>query len=243
MKPTLKFASLGGLVAGLVLATASVAQAQVNLDAWGIDPSSTVMRTVQLDKMVSTRSRRSRRPVARPATRDVSLVYSPSASLRQKIVRDYVNRLRGKNPAASDAIEAAFGPSGYDYSEIYNGLNQSSGLGENDATDVLSAYLILGYRIVNNVQDNSSVTVTMTKSVRSQVAALVASNARLSAPGVAAQVGEELKLQTVLARAGWQGAIRENRLADYQQGIAALYKRHGMDLSQLRLTEQGFARR
>ncbi len=171
-----------------------------------------------------------------------SLAYTPTAALKQKTVQGYVDRLKPNSPTASQAVAANFGPGKYDYGAIYRGLIDGYNLRENDAVDALTAYLVLGWMIVNNVQNDKAVTAAMVQGVRAQLAPRLATNAQLTAPGAAAQVGEETKLQSVIVQGGWQSAIKENTLPAYRQGIAAMFKtQYGLDFSQLKLTPQGFA--
>lgn len=173
-----------------------------------------------------------------PAT----LRYVPGPALKKATVDGYVSRLKTKNPAASQALAANFGPGKYDYATIYSGVVKGNGLNDNDAVDVMTAYMVLGYMIVNNMQNGNAVTPAMVGKVRAQFAPGLAGNVKLSAPGVAAQLGEELKLQTVIVQGGWQSAIKEGTLSAYQQGIGALFKSQwGLDFAALKLTNQGFS--
>jgi hypothetical protein len=181
-------------------------------------------------------------PEKTDAAGKTSLAYVPSAALKQQTVQGYANRLQAKNPAASQAVAANFGPGKYDYGTLYKGLIDGYNLRENDAVDALTAYLVLGWMIVNNVQSDNAVTAAMVQGVRAQLAPRLATNTQLTAPGAAAQVGEEMKLQSVIVQGGWQSAIKEGTLPAYRQGIAALFNtQYGMELSQLKLTPQGFA--
>jgi hypothetical protein len=141
-----------------------------------------------------------------------SFAYVPSAALKQKTVQGYVDRLKTKNPTAAQAVATTFGTGKYDYGTVYRGLIDGYNLRENDAVDAMTAYLVLGWMIVNNVQNDKAVTAAMVQGARAQVAPLLASNAKLAAPGVAAQVGEEMKLQSVIAQAGWQSAVKQGTL-------------------------------
>lgn len=179
-------------------------------------------------------------PKTAPST-GASLSYLPTSALKKATVAGYVERLQKKNPAASQAIAANFGTGKYDYGTIYNGLVKGNGLRENDAIDVMAAYLVMGYMVVHDVQDGNAVTPAMVQGVRTQIASQLLQNPQLTAPGVAAQLGEELKLQFVVVQGGWQSAIREHTLPAYQQGIAAMFKtQSGLDLASLQLTGQGF---
>jgi len=184
-------------------------------------------------------SARGKTRVARPA---VSTAYKSTPALRQQTVQTYVDRLKGSNPAGAQAVLTAFGPGKYDYGQTYRGILDGTGLRENDAADALAAHLLMGYAIVYNIQDGKAITAPMARGVRAQVAPLLAANAQAS--GRAAQLGEEMKLQTVIIQGGWQSAIKEGKLEAYQQGIGNLFKtKYGMDLSQFKLTNTGFAQR
>jgi hypothetical protein len=223
------------LLLTLLLATAAPAQAQdtppVMFDGLA---GSMAMNKLLFDNTTG------RVAGSRGATK--SFAYVPSAALKQKTVQGYVDRLKAKNPTAAQAVATTFGTGKYDYGTVYRGLIDGYNLRENDAVDAMTAYLVLGWMIVNNVQNDKAVTAAMVQGARTQVAPLLASNAKLAAPGVAAQVGEEMKLQSVIAQGGWQSAVKQGTLPAYRQGTASLFKtQYGLDLSQLKLTPQGFA--
>jgi hypothetical protein len=177
---------------------------------------------------------------ARPAAR-TGTAYAPTAALRQQTVQGYANRLKASNPAGAQAVMAAFGPGKYDYGKTYREILDGTGLRENDAADALACYMIMGWAVVHNVQSGKAITIPMAQGVRAQIAPLLANNPQLATR--AAQVGEELKLQTVIVQGGWQSAIKEGKLAAYQQGVNNLFKtQYGMDMSQFKLTSQGFAK-
>ena len=180
-----------------------------------------------------------------PAATSASLSYAaPSAALKARTVQGYVDRLQAKNPAAAQAISANLGPGKYDYGTIYHGILAGQGLRDNNAADVLSAYLILGWMIVNNVQDGKAITPAMAQGVSRQFAPKLAANPQISAPGVPAQLGEEMKLLFVVVQGGWQSALKEKTLLAYQQGIAAMYQnQYGLNMKQLKITSEGFAKR
>jgi len=185
----------------------------------------------------------SKSAAARPTTTKTSAgstAYTSTPALRQQTVQGYVSRLRGSNPAGAQAVNTAFGPGKYDYGTVYRSILDGTGLHDNDAADALAAYMLMGYAIVHNIQDGKAITVPMARGVRAQVAPLLAgtgaSRSRL------AQLGEEMKLQAVIVQGGWQSAIKEGKLATYQQGISNLFKtQYGLNLSQVKLTDQGLA--
>ncbi len=137
-------------------------------------------------------------------------------------------------------MTGTFGPGKHDYGQTYYGLTKNSRLRDNNPADALAAYLVIGWMIVNDVQDARAVTVPMAQGVRAQSTPLLAANPQLRTH--AAQVGEDLKLQTALVQGGWQAAIRDGKLVAYRQGINALFKQqYHLDLAQCTLTSRGFS--
>ena len=182
----------------------------------------------------------SRKPVA-----SASLAYAaPAAALKARTVADFTRQLRLRNLAAADAIAAGFGPGKADYDQLFRGLISNSGLRENDAVDVLAAYMLTGYTVAADIQDATVLRRPAAPAVRAQLAAALASDPAWRAPGAAARFGESLKLQTVLLNAAWRGAVEKNTAAAFRQTITALFKnQYHIDLSILTLTDQGFARK
>lgn len=181
------------------------------------------------------------RPANSPTAR---LAYTPTPALKAQTVQGYVDRLKTKNPAASQAVAANLGPGHHDYGTIYHGLVQGTGLRDNDAADNLAAFMVLGWMIVNDVQEAKALPAGAPQGVRAQLAPKLAGNAQLAAPGVPAQLGEEMKLLFVITQGGWQSALKEHTLPAYQQGVAAMFKtQYGLDMSLVKLTPQGFAKR
>jgi hypothetical protein len=208
----------------------------------GIINKSVLDKAVARNASSAGRSTATKRSTAATRSAGASTAYTPTAALRQQTVQGYTNRLKASNPTGAQAVASVFGTGKYDYGQVYRGIVAGTGLRDNDATDALACYMLLGWAIVHNKQRDQDITAPMARSVRTQVAPLLSSNAQLRTR--AAQVGEELKLQTVLVQSGWQSAIREGKLAAYQQGVANLFKtQYGMDMSQFELTSQGFAKR
>ena len=183
---------------------------------------------------------RKRGVAARPApgsapaapAKTVSFAYQPTAALKTATVQGYVERLKAKNPAASQVVAQQLGPGKNDYGQIYHGIVQGTGLRDNDAADALAAYTVLGWMIVNDVRDDKSLPAGAAPGLRAQLLPKMAQNAQLTAAGVPAKLGEEMKLLCVITQAGWQSAIKEGKLPAYRQGVAALFKnQYGTDLN------------
>lgn len=172
----------------------------------------------------------------------MSTAYTPTPALRQQTVQACVDRLQASSPAGAQAVAAAFGPGKYDYSQTYREILKGTGLRENDATDALACYMLMGWAVAHNVQDDKAITIPMAQGVRDQIAPLLTTSAKLRTR--AAQIGEEMKLQTVLVQGGWQAAIKQGKLAAYQQSINNMFKtKYGMDMNEFKLTSQGFAKK
>lgn len=256
MKPELKIIGVLGFL-GSLLTTALPARAQFDsvVDYYS-GLSSSLMMNAQFnnvqDAIVNSGEHRHSQPThsqptyssnATNPTHSVSLAYALTPALKQQTEQGWVNRLRGNNPHAAQVLSQAFASGQFDYDQLYVKVIDNTGLRDNDAADAMSAYMLVGYLIVNNIQDDNAITPQMGRAVRSQIAPRFASNPQFTAPGVPAQLGEELKLQTVLTAIGWKAAIQQNTLPSYQQSVAATFKRYGMDMSQVTLTNNGFVRK
>jgi hypothetical protein len=250
MKAILKPACLGGLLCGLVLAIAPKTQAQ-EVNYYGIDyvgaNVDALIGTQRVLNGMRQNDGSTTPPKIRKATQSSSgrsnLAYSPTPALKQKVVQSYVSRMNNTTSATSQAIAADFASGKNDYSKIYQSLVKGKGLRENDVADVMSGYMILAYTIVNDV-DGNAITAPMARGVRSQIAPMLSSNSGLTVPGVAAQMGEDMKLKMAVLQSSRQAAIEQNSLPNYREAIAILFKnQYGMDMTQLRLTDRGFAKK
>ena len=133
-----------------------------------------------------------------------------------------------------------------DFETTYAQILDGTGLRAANAADAMAVYLLMGYAIVHNLQDDKDITPALARGVRQQVQGILLNNPKLKPndPVAAANLGEEMKLQAVVLQAGWQSALKEGKLAAYQQQTAQLFKTpYGLDLNALRLTAQGFAKR
>lgn len=175
-----------------------------------------------------------------------SFTYQSSPAMRKQTVERLVSSMRASSPGGARAVEAAFGPGKADYETTYASLISGTGLRSTDAADAMTCYLMVGYAIVNNVQDDKAITPAMVRGLRGQVASILLKNPNMKPgdPLAAARLGEQFKLQAVILQGGWQAALKQNTLPAYRNIIGQLFQRtYGMDLSQYRLTTQGFAKR
>ncbi|RYE25025.1 MAG: hypothetical protein EOP45_05240 [Sphingobacteriaceae bacterium] len=177
-------------------------------------------------------------------TAAASLTYKSTPALRQQTVTTLAKRLQPNNSAGAKAVTDNFGPGKTDYGQQYQAMIKSMGLYDNNAADALTNYLITGYQIVNNLTGDHDISTAQNLGARAQVATLLASKPSLKTPANCAQLGEQFKLQTVLLGSGWVGSVKANTQVTYQKDVAAMFKRqYHMDMAQLKLTAQGFAKK
>ncbi|MBA2934186.1 hypothetical protein HZF05_08740 [Sphingomonas sp. CGMCC 1.13654] len=173
---------------------------------------------------------------ARPGAPQVPLRYVASPAVHQQVLADLVGRMRAKDPQAAQVIQSTFAK--YDYAGLYDGIAGPYGLSGNDAGNAMTAYLILGWMIANGVQDVPGGRMTAI-AARAQIADMLARNG--AAPREKwAELGEELKLQFVIAHAGWLSSMKEGNARPYADGIARQFEQvYGIDLRRTTLDASG----
>lgn len=175
------------------------------------------------------------RPVLR-GTAQISFRYTASPAVHRGVVDDLVGRVRARNPQDAEALRAAFAK--YDYARIYDGIVAPYGLSGDDAGNAMTAYLVLGWMIANGVQEVPSGRAAAI-AARAQVAGTLAENNALPREKWA-ELGEELKLQFVVAHAGWQSAMKDGTTRLYADGIARQFQQiYGIDLRRIALDAHG----
>ena len=180
------------------------------------------------------------------ASSAASFAYRSTPSTRARAVEQVASRVRPRTPQLAQAITTAFGPGKADFETTYDQLIDGTGLSSTNAADAMAAYLLVGYAIVHTLQDDKDISPALAKGLRQQVQGILAGSPALKPndPVAAARLGEEMKLQAVVLQGGWQSSIKEGKLPAFQQQTAQLFKNsYGLDLSALKLTAQGFAKR
>lgn len=173
------------------------------------------------------------------------LTYTATPALRKQTVDNLAQRLAAKDPGQAQAVRTGFGPGGpADYGRLYAAGLKGSGFQDYDAASALASFMEVSYVVVNNIQDTKAITPAVDRGLRTQMAGLLSQNAATKSPAQLAQLGEEMKLQTVILMAGWQESLKSGQAAAFRSGIAQNFRsQFGLDLSQVRLTEQGFVPR
>ncbi len=177
------------------------------------------------------------------AGRTVNLAYIPSATLRQQTVQELGRKLQASNPAAGQSFTNAFGPGKADYSQLFTEMVKQSGLPANNAATAFAAYLEIGYAIVNDVRNESSITPAMDRALQRQAAGILSKNKGLTSPTAVARFGEATKLQAIVLYLGWQSARQHGQASQFRQNIAQQFRKQGLDLSLVKLTTEGLVKK
>lgn len=245
-----KWLKVGLLVALTMRGLAAQAQQSVDLIMDNFTSSVLSQTTTLLNNnavMVASRNAEAGRRTGRSSTsttsRRANLSYSPTAALQQQTVRDLGRQLQARNPAAGQAFSNAFGPGKADYSQLFQQMVKQSGLPANNAATAFAAYVEVGYMIVNDVRSESTITPAMDRALQQQMTSLLGQNSKFASPAVVAQFGEATKLQTILLYVGWQDARKGAQASQFRGNIAQQFRKQGLDLSLVKLTEQGLARK
>ena len=229
----------------LFISGAARAQQSVDLIMDNFTSSVLSQTTVLLNNAAiesSMRNANSKRS-AKASLPKITLSYTPTKTLQQKTLQELGNKLQARNPVAGQTLFNVFGPGKADYSQLFTQMVQQSGLPANNAATALAALLEVGYVIVNNVQNTSSITPAVDRALQQQAAGLLSQNKKLTSPAIVSKLGEELKLQSVVLYLGWQSALKNSQVNDYSSAIAKQFKGMGFDLSQVRLTSKGFVKK
>lgn len=237
--------ALGG---ALLLGVSPAAHAQQSVDLIMDNFTSSVMSNhLVLSHAASTGTTAAIYGKGNSASRPASparLAYTPTTEARRKAVEAQARRLKASNPALAAKLPAAFGPGGpADFGPLYPKVIRGSGLQENDVADAYAAYLVGTYRVAHGeVPGNAFLPARLASAVRAQYAPAAARALAGRPASTAAELGEFLKLQTVLLYVGaTQG--RPSDLTAFRQGAAAQLKQlFKVDVHALTLTERGFAK-
>ncbi|WP_342648621.1 hypothetical protein [Mucilaginibacter sp. CSA2-8R] len=177
------------------------------------------------------------------ATAKSSFDYTSTPALRQRVVSNFVKRLQSRTSQGANAVNSTFGPGKADYNAIYGQILKSSSLKINNAADALTGLMLVGYQVVNNVP-GSEVNSAMESGAQAQMIATLSKNAKLKSELVRAQMAEQMKLQSVVLVLGLQEATKTNTQEAYRQSIASMFQQqYGINLKQIKLTNQGFAKK
>ncbi|MVN91718.1 DUF6683 family protein [Mucilaginibacter aquatilis] len=230
-----------------LLLSNSTAKAQQSVDLIMDNFTSSVIsqtNTLLANSAIESSMRNARKgKSAKALATKVNFNYTPNKALQQKVVQQLGDNLKARNAAAGQAFFNALGPGKADYNQLFAQMVQQSGLPANNAATALAAYLEVGYVVVNNVQNTTSITAEVDKALQRQTTALLSQNKRLTTPTAISRLGEELKLQAVVLYLGWQSALQGGQSAQFSSGIDQQFKSMGLDLTKVKLTSKGLVKK
>jgi hypothetical protein len=235
----------GALSLGTIIMAAAQDISTPALDPVMLGQGMTMNAAIQAqgEYLAAGKNRTATRSDSKSGASATRLTYSGTPALRQQIVRSAAAKLQATNPTQATALTAAFGPGKADYGQLYAAAIKGSGLRDNDAASAFAAYLEMGYAIANNLPDTRTISATMERGLRTQAAGLIGE--RLRSQAAVAQFGEEMKLQAVLLLLGWQSSQKAGpaSAARYGRSVAERFRQSGLDMSLLRIDEQGLIRK
>ncbi|WP_298952170.1 hypothetical protein [uncultured Methylobacterium sp.] len=130
------------------------------------------------------------------------LPFATSPQLRAATVAREVQALRATNPIG--AAETARELARHDYDAVFRGFLAGTPLREDDAGDVLTAFIVLQWMVANDATAEPSAAALA--AVRRRFVVPMAERPPLSQPATRAAFAEQVKLRAVLHHAGWQAA-------------------------------------
>lgn len=167
---------------------------------------------------------------------DARFPFQVSPSLRKQVISEFVDRVRSMGPQAAKAVETEL--NGAAFHQSFANTMRANGLSADDAADVMTVYLIVGWEIVRGTDADPAAL----RAVRRQVAGQMAGNAALRDPTTRARFAEELKIIAALLGGSVENAKREGNGAQFVARVAAHYQRSmNRDFRAMRLTAQGFS--
>ncbi|RAK70569.1 DUF6683 family protein [Hymenobacter edaphi] len=236
---------------GLLLLTRPAAQAQdlggaLDLPMLGRDLALSAAITADAErraKEMGVSLDKSKAATGAATAGSARLSYTATPALRRQTVDNLARRMAANNAGQAQAMRTMFGPGGKaDYSQLYRAGLKGSGFQDNDAASALASFMEVAYVVVNNIRDTKAITPAVDRGLRQQMAGLLARNAVAKSPAQLASLGEDLKLQTVILMAGWQESVQNGKADAFRGTIGQSFRsQFGLDLTQVRLTEHGFA--
>jgi hypothetical protein len=213
------FLSLGVLLGLLDPATSRAQSPELTMEIYASNMMA--LTNLQLNKaMLNETIRRSKArsgergaasaPTAAAGTASVAaprLRYTTTTAMRRTAAEAFARRQPGTTAATATKFTAMFGPGGpADYELLYEKLLPGTGLQNNNVADAFAACLVATYRVAHGeVPGGALLPAGPTAAVRQQFAPTAARVLAGRPASVAAQLGELLKLQTVLVSMGAQG--------------------------------------
>lgn len=175
---------------------------------------------------------------ASPAT----FSYQPKAAQQAETVRAYAASLEKANPTAAQGIRTSFGPGKTDYNTVYRNIVNGAELLDSDAADATTAFFALALLLVENPDQRPYLPAEACRGLRQQLTHPLSRTA--ATPAAVAQLGEEMKLRTVLLYAAWLGAQQKHTVPAFQQNVVDVFQRqYRLDLHRYQLISKGMMKK
>lgn len=237
----LKTAAFGFLLSGLLLA-APAARAQFNMGETIFTAPVLILRADGSADDGRPAGTAGPRKSGVTAESPVTFSYVPTATQQARAVQAYARSLDRTNPAAAQGIRAGFGPGKTDYNTVYRNIVDGAELVDTDAADATTAFFALALLLVTDPATKPVIAAGAARRLRAQLTKPL--SGAVAAPTAVAQLGEEMKLRTVLLYANWLGAQQKQALPAFRQSLVAVFQQqYRLDLRQYRLTARGLTKK
>lgn len=171
------------------------------------------------------------------AVSDARIPFATTPATQRQALNEYLARLRSKNPATAAELQRAF--AGVNIHQRFADAVRPNGLRADDAADVMTAFLVMGWEVINGREPSDA----GVRGVRRQVAAQLLAQPQMRNPATRTKFGEELKIQFMVLASGARSAPKEGKVAEYRRGVAKFYRNiTGQDIGRFGLTARGFTR-
>ncbi|MGB3722917.1 MAG: DUF6683 family protein [Pacificimonas sp.] len=166
--------------------------------------------------------------------------YKADKSITRQVRSEFISRMSDAEPGSARQALAAYPELNID--RAYKEVTRSFGLSPNSFSDAMTAHMVLGWLIANDVADPPAGSV---EAVRRQMAATINESDGYKTDSERQRLSEELKIMFVLAFSGWRDAVKNGGASgrnSYADGVNQLWKtKFGRDLRDVKLTAQGFS--
>ena len=168
-----------------------------------------------------------------------ALTFRPSASVRQRVLANYVAEIRKTNPNGAAKMQKAF--ASQDIFALLGRVMARYGLKTNNVADAMTLYVLTGWQGARGA--NGDLPVAQVRAVRGQMARALASTPSVARATSAQkqELSDSLLVQALLfdgfvVAAKQQPSAMPQTKAIIAQSVRATF---GLDLNALRLTNQG----
>ncbi|MDT0498232.1 hypothetical protein RM530_12770 [Algiphilus sp. W345] len=169
------------------------------------------------------------------------LQYKPSSTVSQSVRTDLRTHLIRTNSSPEFQAEITKALSTDAIWQEFDRLLTSYGYSSRNLADVMAAYYVCGWEIVHKQEIQPQ----QFKAIRNQLAVTMANSPdiRRLSDAEKQRTAEAMGIMTAIAGAGSQELLKQRNqqgFAELQQAVYQSFSRQGIDLKQLKLTDDGF---